>query len=97
MFTAGAGGVVHSAVPGHYMRDREPHRSRINAVRDTLKRLNFSRFGTMLEAFRYYDKVKKNTAQKQPCPQFTIEVLVVQIGTQTVHMSEVLSSKTLNS
>lgn len=52
--------MVHSAVPGHYMRDREPHRSRVNAVRDTLKRLNFSRFGTMLEAFRYYDQVKKN-------------------------------------
>lgn len=59
--TAGAGGVVHSAVPGHYMRDREPQRSRINAVRNTLKMLNFSRFGTMLEAFRYYDQAKNTT------------------------------------
>lgn len=59
--------MVHSAVPGHYMRDREPDRSRVNTVRDTLKRLNFSRFGTMLEAFRYYDRVKKIKKQLS-CP-----------------------------
>ncbi|XP_075902961.1 EF-hand domain-containing family member B isoform X2 [Nelusetta ayraudi] len=74
----GAGGVVHSAVPGHYMRDREPHRSRVNAVRDTLKRLNFSRFGTMLEAFRYYDQDGKGLVStddvQRVCDEFGLDV-----------------------
>lgn len=51
------------------MRDREPQRSRVNAMRNTLKMLNFSRFGTMLEAFRYYDQVentRKQTNKKKP-------------------------------
>lgn len=55
---AGVGGIVHSAAPGHFMRDRETHRSLVNAVRHSLKKLNFRNFPTLLEAFRHYDKVK---------------------------------------
>lgn len=55
---AGVGGVVHSVLPGHFMRDRETHRSLVNAVRHSLKKLNFRSFPTLLEAFRHYDKVK---------------------------------------
>lgn len=55
----GAGDLIHTRVPGKYLRGRDRERGVLAAVRHHLKKANYHNFHDLIAAFEYYDKVKR--------------------------------------
>ncbi|KAJ8019884.1 EF-hand domain-containing family member B [Holothuria leucospilota] len=52
----GAGDLIHSRIPGEYLRGKDRQRGLLAAVRQQLKKANYHNFNDLQAAFRHYDK-----------------------------------------
>ncbi|XP_050794385.1 EF-hand domain-containing family member B isoform X1 [Gopherus flavomarginatus] len=52
----GVGDLLHNRVPSEFLRGKDRERAVFTAIRQNLKKANYHNFGTLLEAFRHYDK-----------------------------------------
>ncbi|XP_068094782.1 EF-hand domain-containing family member B [Hyperolius riggenbachi] len=52
----GVGDVLHNRAPGDFLRGKDKHRATLAAVQQHLKKANHHHFGSLLEAFKHYDK-----------------------------------------
>ncbi|XP_054846788.1 EF-hand domain-containing family member B [Eublepharis macularius] len=52
----GVGDLLHYRLPSEYLRGKDRERAVFTAIRQNLKKANYHNFGTLLEAFRHYDK-----------------------------------------
>lgn len=74
----GAGDLMHSRVPGTYLRGQERQRGIMAAIRQHLKKANYHSFQDLMHAFKFYDK--KGTGRidiadlREVCIQFNLPV-----------------------
>lgn len=54
----GVGELIHYRTPDNYQRGKEKQSSLVAFVRHHLKKANYQNFGTLLQAFEFYDKVR---------------------------------------
>ncbi|PIK52537.1 putative EF-hand domain-containing family member B [Apostichopus japonicus] len=52
----GAGDLIHSRLPGEYLRGKDRQRGLLAAVRQQLKKANYHNFNNLQAAFKHYDK-----------------------------------------
>ncbi|XP_019364284.1 PREDICTED: EF-hand domain-containing family member B [Gavialis gangeticus] len=52
----GVGDLFHYTVPSEFLRGKDREQAVFTAIRQNLKKANYHNFGTLLEAFRHYDK-----------------------------------------
>ncbi|KAM5157314.1 EF-hand domain-containing family member B [Mantella aurantiaca] len=52
----GVGDILHNRAPKDFLRGKDRHRAILAAVQQHLKKANYHHFGSLLEAFRHYDK-----------------------------------------
>ncbi|XP_018424752.1 PREDICTED: EF-hand domain-containing family member B [Nanorana parkeri] len=52
----GVGDIIHNREPKDFLRSKDKHRAILAAVQQHLKKANYHHFGSLLEAFRHYDK-----------------------------------------
>jgi len=74
----GAGDLLHSRVPGSYLRGKEQQRGLVAAMRQHLKKLNYHNFPDLVRAFRFYDKEGKGTIDiddlREACIKFDLPI-----------------------
>ncbi|KAJ7351912.1 hypothetical protein OS493_034517 [Desmophyllum pertusum] len=74
----GAGDLIHTRVPGKYLRGRDRERGVLAAVRHHLKKANYHNFHDLIAAFEYYDKDKSGKISlaelREVCIQFNLPV-----------------------
>ncbi|EMP41954.1 EF-hand domain-containing family member B [Chelonia mydas] len=56
VLSRGVGDLLHNKVPSEFLRGKDRERAVFTAIRQNLKKANYHNFGTLLEAFRHYDK-----------------------------------------
>uniref|UniRef100_A0A8D0G8J2 EF-hand domain family member B n=1 Tax=Sphenodon punctatus TaxID=8508 RepID=A0A8D0G8J2_SPHPU len=52
----GVGDLLHYRLPSEFLRGKDRERAVFTAIRQNLKKANYHNFGTLLDAFRHYDK-----------------------------------------
>lgn len=57
VYFIGVGDLLHYRVPSEFLRGKDREQAVFTAIRQNLKKANYHNFGTLLEAFRHYDKV----------------------------------------
>lgn len=69
----GAGDLIHSRLPGEYLRGKDRQRGLLAAVRQQLKKANYHNFNNLQAAFKHYDKVKSQLISicGHDCPIYT--------------------------
>ncbi|KAL8617479.1 hypothetical protein ACOMHN_048117 [Nucella lapillus] len=74
----GAGDLLHSRIPGTYLRGRDQQRGLVAAMRQQLKKLNYHTFPDLIRAFRFYDKEGKGKVDiedlREACRKFALPV-----------------------
>ncbi|XP_056331646.1 EF-hand domain-containing family member B [Danio aesculapii] len=72
----GAVDLLYQTPPGEYLKGKERQRALVSAVRQHLKKSNYQKFSSLLEAFRYYDKKGLGKIDKEDlreaCHQFNM-------------------------
>ena len=66
----GVGDLLHNRIPGNYLRGRDQQRGLVAAMRQHLMKLNYHNFSDLIQAFRFYDKVRYvfvNRLMKKAC------------------------------
>ncbi|KTF90402.1 hypothetical protein cypCar_00031100 [Cyprinus carpio] len=53
----GVGDLLHQTPSDEYLKGKDRQRAVVSAVRQHLKKSNYQNFGSLLEEFKYYDKM----------------------------------------
>ncbi|XP_030640934.1 EF-hand domain-containing family member B [Chanos chanos] len=74
----GLGDLLHCTPPTEYLWGKDRQRTLVTAVRQHLKKANFHNFGSLLQAFRHYDKKGQGKIDKEDlldvCRQFNLDI-----------------------